>query len=576
MTDPNPLSYNSTDNSEPTDDNRFNGHATTAEAPVNDNANVETTDVETNEATLRQMTGAPDINQPLVNKDAFADIDISSSRPVWKLPGPKLALIAAALVPVFGLAGYFLAGGQAPQQQANIPTNPEADADSQEADEGEEITELQQAEQEIAALKSQIALDDQAYIQDSQRPTTSTTSTGNQPDESVETSPTSTISTPEPQTVSVAPRSMPPSVNYNPPSPPIQSSASRFNNSSGTEPLSDRFVEVDPFEQWRQLAQVGSYGNIAGRDLANQTETDTAVANASNTLSQESVEVASAIPTAYFAATSATVPTYSAIDFREERSVEQQPDGTGIDISGGQGNRQTTSRSSLPEEEPEILAEAESQILEGQVLSSTNITQSLIAGGYAAGELVTPVVLDNEGVEDRFMVVLSEPLMDNEARIAIPAGALLVVQVDRVSENGLVQLSATQAIWEEQGFQRELVLPSQTLLVRGNDGDPLIAENYGDIGGDIAAMDMGQFALGAIRRVGELYTRSDSRVQTGDGTTVITESNPEPNILAGALEGGSDAILDAISERNQQAIERLQERPRIPYISSGTAVQIFI
>ena len=133
---------------------------------------------------------------------------------------------------------------------------------------------------------------------------------------------------------------------------------------------------------------------------------------------------------------------------------------------------------------------------------------------------------------------------------------VLVVLVDRVSENGLVQLSATQAIWEEQGFQRELVLPSQTLLVRGNDGDPLIAENYGDIGGDIAAMDMGQFALGAIRRVGELYTRSDSRVQTGDGTTVITESNPEPNILAGALEGGSDAILDAISERNQQAIER--------------------
>jgi hypothetical protein len=158
----------------------------------------------------------------------------------------------------------------------------------------------------------------------------------------------------------------------------------------------------------------------------------------------------------------------------------------------------------------------------------------------------------------------------------IPEGSVLVVQVDRTSEDGLVQLSATQAIWEEQGLQRELVLPSRTVFIRGQGGDPLMAEGYGDSGGDIAAMDMGQFAIGAIRRIGELYTRSDSRVQTGDGATVITESNPAPNILAGALEGGSDAILDSISERNQRAIERLEQRPQIPYIPANTQVQAFI
>ena len=174
------------------------------------------------------------------------------------------------------------------------------------------------------------------------------------------------------------------------------------------------------------------------------------------------------------------------------------------------------------------------------------------------------------------MVVLSEALTDNASRTAIPAGALLAVQIDHVSENGLVQLSATEAVWEEQGFQRELVLPRQTLLIRGNSGDPLLASNYGDIGDDIAAMDMNQFTLGAIQRVGELYTRSDSRVQTGDGTTVITESNPAPNILAGVLEGGSDAILDAISDRNQQAIERLREHPRVPYIPAGSSILVFV
>ncbi|MEM8503379.1 MAG: hypothetical protein AAF716_09530 [Cyanobacteria bacterium P01_D01_bin.1] len=106
-------------------------------------------DTETNEETLRQMTGAPDINQPLVQKDAFADIDTSSARPIWKLPIPKLAFIGLALVPVFGLVGYFLAGSQSASQQVTIPDSQE---ESIEADEVEESSELQQAEQEIVTL----------------------------------------------------------------------------------------------------------------------------------------------------------------------------------------------------------------------------------------------------------------------------------------------------------------------------------------------------------------------------------------------------------------------------------------
>ena len=232
----------------------------------------------------------------------------------------------------------------------------------------------------------------------------------------------------------------------------------------------------------------------------------------------------------------------------------------------------------LTEAEARILEEPFSgeQVLRGQTSAEIARMQALIVGSHASGELATPVVLDSEGVGDRFLVVLADPLMDNSSRVAIPAGSLLTVKVDRTSEDGLVQMSATQAVWEENGFQRELVLPSRTLLIRGGGGNPLMAESYGDVGGDIAAMDMGQFALGAIRRVGELYTRSDSRVQTGDGTTVITESNPAPNILAGVLEGGTDAILDSISERNQRAIERLEQRPRIPYIPAGTSVQVFV
>lgn len=528
------------------------------------------TDVEPSEESLRQMTGAPNINQPLVSKEAFADIDVSSSRPIWKLPFPKLALIAAALVPVFGLAGYFLAGGQT-QQQATLPSNP---VDTPEPEETVEDTDLQAAEQEIARLKSQMALDDQAYEPETQRPATPAAENGIKgSDAAIATPPSS--NEPKPQAVAVATRSTPPTVNYSPPPPSIQSSTPSFSGTSGPSAIPDSFINVDPFEQWQQLAQLGSYGSIGHRNSEGQSGTGVTVANRSDAVTNESSLLEGTVPTAYFAATSATVPSYQSVGFQEDIAIEQLSD----DPQKGSQSKpeEQPAAEVLPKtENPSILTEAESRILEEPTLGAASLTQSLIAGGYAAGELITPVVLDSEGVEDRFMVILSEPLTDNASHTAIPAGALLVVQVDGVSENGLVQLSATQAIWEEQSLQRELVLPNQTILIRGDSGNPLMAESYGDMGGDIASMDMGQFALGAIRRVGELYTRSDSRVQTGDGTTVITESNPAPNILAGALEGGSDAILDAISERNQQAIERLQESPRVPYVPAGTSVQVFV
>jgi hypothetical protein len=113
-------------------------------------------------------------------------------------------------------------------------------------------------------------------------------------------------------------------------------------------------------------------------------------------------------------------------------------------------------------------------------------------------------------------------------------------------------------------------------LIRGEDGNPLVAEIHHDREAAITARDVGQFALGAIRGAASTYTRANTRVQTGNGATIITENNPAPNILAGALEGGTDAILDTITDRNQRAAEALEQRPHIPYIQAGTPVQVFV
>ncbi|WP_121969219.1 TrbI/VirB10 family protein [Leptolyngbya sp. BC1307] len=531
---------------------------------------------QTDQATLRKMTGAPDVNQPLVSKNAFSDVDVSSERPVWKLPLPKLAFIALALVPIFGFVGFFFVGNRSAQQQAEVPDSPSETAST----DSEQPTDLQEAQQEIATLKAQMALDDQAYIQQSSQPSKTPTASNQaaKGDEAIATLPQET------KPVSTSVRASPPPVSYRPSPPPIQSSPAVVTRVEPVIRSAQGSTEsIDPFEHWRQLAQVGSYGNIA----AATTEEPSKIEPVAESFASVAMDT---VPAAYFASTSATAPIYESAIFREEESEEPVSVAVSAAVKDGPVRpailEKSAQKASSETEKSPVLTEAEARILEEefsgeqvlreQTSGETARMQALIVGGHASGELATPVVLDSEGVGDRFLVVLADPLMDNSASVAIPAGSLLTVKVDRTSEDGLVQMSATQAVWEENGFQRELVLPSRTLLIRGNGGNPLMAESYGDVGGDIAAMDMGQFALGAIRRVGELYTRSDSRIQTGDGTTVITESNPAPNILAGVLEGGTDAILDSIAERNQRAIEKLEQRPRIPYIPAGTSVQVFV
>jgi hypothetical protein len=57
---------------------------------------------------------------------------------------------------------------------------------------------------------------------------------------------------------------------------------------------------------------------------------------------------------------------------------------------------------------------------------------------------------------------------------------------------------------------------------------------------------------------------------------VVTENNPEPNILAGLIEGGTNAILGTIQERNRRAVERLEELPNARFVEAGTPVEIFV
>ncbi len=531
---------------------------------------------------LREMTGAPDLNKPLLKEETFEEKPVRSSRPVWKLPVPKLLLIGAALLPVFALAGLFMAGGRQARLADEGPRTPEAEDTETGVNSTE--AELQQAREEIASLKAQMALEDQGHLQ---------TATGAKP-ESRSSTPTASA-TPAPPNPATSPATVtsPQRVSATPAPPvvrqptpirrvqPAPTPIAPLPRPTSVAATSIPEPAVDPAERWRELAQLGSYGSGAIPENVSEPGTQArAVAQAQWVESPGTRPVAPFLTTAtaHQVSTPETLATDPAPIFSSAKLETPEPT---MEATPAPVLAESASPESMPSLEvaaevdspspPEILTAAEARILQ-----ATSTPPALIAGTQSAGELATPVVLDEPAGADNFVVVLTEPLLDSQGQVAIPAGGELVVRVDDVADNGLVQLSAIQALWQDQGYQRELTLPEGYIQIRGHEGTPLTADQYDDLGPEIAAMDAGQFALGAIRRASELYTRPNTRVETNSGSTVITEESPAPNVLAGVLEGGTDAILDTIADRNQQAIAELEQRPRIAYIEAGRPVQVFV
>ena len=508
---------------------------------------------------LREMTGAPNLDEPLVSETAFDAVEMKSERPAWKMPGPKLMAVALALVPVFGAAGYFLV---APKTDKTDVADSEASTDIEAANEIPSITEvaLEESRNEVARLKSNMALSDQAYVQQQSQEVVRPKS-----------SPAPTTAPAPPQVTTKPPARPAPVVSASPrPAPVIDYRPTPRPAPAVTAAASPRFSDIDPTERWQTLARLGSYGTVPPIEPTEQTET----VDGGNAI--ETIPVAQISPHSVMA----TAPTQSppAPEEPEPEVIPEEPaplelsDPILVTTTRPPSPRPSPLESTLQAQaSPKILSDAEARILEEPLQPP-----SLMSGTYAAGEFTTPVVLNESEQSSHYVVRLNEPLIDNRGRPAIPSESDLTVEVEPVGDDRLVEISAISATWQEGNNRQEILLPDAVVKIRGADGHPLIAQGYSDPGGEIAALDASEVALGAVRRTAELYTRSDTRVQTNDNSTIITEDNPDPNILAGALEGGTDVLLDILSERNQQARDAIAQRHQVLYLAENTPVQVFV
>jgi hypothetical protein len=160
-----------------------------------------------------------------------------------------------------------------------------------------------------------------------------------------------------------------------------------------------------------------------------------------------------------------------------------------------------------------------------------------------------------------------------DGQVAAASGQFLVFEVEGVDSSGLVSVKAVSVV-DEEGNERAI----SAAFALESDGHPLVAQKLFDVGSDVASMDLGIFALGAVSKVGEILNRPKQQSTTstsGSSTsTSSTSTSGEPNLLGAIMEGGATPILDAISKRNSEAIERMNDLDNAWVLPPGLRVVI--
>jgi len=380
-------------------------------------------------------------------------------------------------------------------------------------------------ERQISELKTQMAIGTQAAeiqkLNSNQLPITNKKAPASKPVPNAAVAPTT-----PPQRVVVAyspPRPAPGA--FTPPAPiskPVVTAPPR----TRVQPARSTSVPPEPMQQWQLAANAGSYGEMSFSD-SGQLSAANAAGDRSNT-----------------AMNSAALP------------------------SGGLGAA------------PPTLTPSQTQTSDPQTrytsINDSTATHSLIVGTRAAGKLETPIAWSGQiqNPTQNFLIQLQEPLQAADRSVVVPKGAYIVARVNQAADTGLLQMTATSFVVHENGQATEQPIPDGSLLILGKGGKILQAKAHrrSSLGNDI-----GSFLLSGVSQAAELTNRSSTETTIGtSGSFQTITTNPDPNLMAGFIQGSTRAVVQRMQNRNQQARQSLQSEPKVFVLDQGTSVQLFV
>lgn len=372
---------------------------------------------------------------------------------------------------------------------------------------------------------------------------------------------------------------------------------------------------IDPMKQWMALQKLGSYGEVPAENsedksaATNKNEqgiTATSVNSQPENTStpNQGVEAVATVPraTPVLRTNGSNSPTESNFSSEEASILAGIPS---ENLSNQEQNiLARTPSENLSNEKQNILTRIPSQNLsneEQNILVGMPLVdvKNLMVGQQAEAILVTPVISsidparNSSGVQiaarqssslpssntdaERFVVRLNQPLVDSSGQVLLPSGTLAVFEVNSVHPSGLVDFNSVALIVNGQEYR----LPPGVISIRGEDGNPLMAQKYDDKGPEIAGMDVSTVIFGSLANVGrvlnqpkdEEYEDFDSAFSSRRRTRI---NRGDPNLLGAVLEGGFTPLLQQIQRRNEQAIAQIQSRPNLWYITPNRKVVVFV
>jgi len=465
------------------------------------------------------------------------DAEGAVERPLAEKPSVRLGSVVALVGIVIGSVALIWFGFLQPKppvkQVVQTPTT---------SSKGEIVLD------ESAELKSRLAFQDQrqqlkvepvaakspsSTLQNKSKPTPSRPAQTFSP----RTTPTSRITPITPVRIS---QPAPPVVRYISPN-PVSYQAST--------PIRQPESNVDPFQQWSQLASLGQ--SQIGNSKAAETQSEVAV----NTQTPTGLK-----PTARTSISTPEDPGIQTV-LIGSKSTDSKTDNLTPGMVG------------ILNRTPVALANL-----------NVNETKEVALGTSAPGRIIMPMIWDQGGnnKSDRFAIELTKPLTATDGTVALPAGTVLVTKTVAVGKkNNLVSASAIALIYpDSQGTVKQETIPAETLLIRGRGQQPLIAKKLNDVGTDIAQQDLLVGLLSSLGKVGSIVnqprTQSSTVVSSGTFNQSTITSNSNPQIWAAALEGFFSPVSERLSRRSDQAVQELLERPNIQFLPEGTEVSVVV
>ena len=468
------------------------------------------------------------------NSQPSGAVNDSPPEPVSERPGVQALAVAGGIGVVVAAGAGFWFGLLAPRtnRPPEVAQTPEADPPQPSVSPNQE-----------ARLRSRLAFQDQTQeidqINQRQPP---------QPEPDLPLQPETTPQAPsEPVARNVAPAPPPP--RPTPAAPPA--------------PAPTPTERIDPFARWNRLADLGfqysttSMGVATTATLAVSTPEDDApqpVLVASRSLGSLTIGAPDSVPGV------------------------ARPDQAQFSSPGAQG---ILERRAPP---LEIDPVTEATAVNDAPPSRPSLKQVAL-GSLANGKITIPLAWSEAGSglnQGRFTLELSEPLRDINKGVALPEGAVIVAEAIGIeSESKLIEASAVAIVYRNTQHQIiQEALPTNTILIRGGDGDALIGQALHDPGPNIARQDLLLGTLSALGRIGEILNRpKTSASATTSSSTFSSTISPKvgnPTCLPPPWEGFFTPISENVRDRSLLAIREALNQPDAVILPQGTDASIVV